>query len=227
MSSTTIYIIFATICVIVGFIIGALVALFFSEREKKQMGKAGDSLPEGIDPDRHSLLLRLWRSPEDALLVELNGRVLVDIRQASTAQRLQFEAITEKWFNWLGLPLQMPKSEAPSKSQPAAAVEPAPIRPSVPAQPAAKPGDGKANPVSAAPASAGSMVMQIDEILQDMLRNSDQRQHSVKLTQDFREGIIVLVDGARYVGVDGVPDPEIKRLIHAAATEWEHRSELA
>lgn len=227
MSSTTIIIILASICVIVGFIIGALIALFFSEREKKQMGRAGDSFPEGIDPDRHTLLLRLWRGTEGALLVELNGRVLTDIRQASTAQRLQLEAITEKWFDWLGLPLQMPKNEAPPKPQPAATAEPAPIRPSVPSRPVAAPGDGNGNSISPAPASAGSMVMQIDEILQDLLRNSDQRQHSVKLTQDFREGIIVLVDGARYVGVDGVPDPEIKRLIHAAATEWEHRSEHA
>ncbi len=229
MASTTIFIIFAAICVIVGFIIGALVALFFSEREKKQMSNAGDLLPEDIDPDQHTQLIRLWRTAGGALLVELNGRVLTDIKQASTAQRLEFEAITEQWFKWLGLRFDLPKTEVKPTPQPTPAVEPAPVyppvRPSAPPRPTAATANASVVTTPQTPVSSDSMVGQIDEILQDMIRNSDQQQHSVKITQDFREGIIVLLDGARYVGVDGVPDPEIKGLIHAAATEWERRSE--
>nr|QCO92851.1 hypothetical protein [uncultured bacterium] len=225
MPSTTVYILFAVICVIVGFIIGALVTLFFSERDKKQMSKEGGSLPEDIDPDQHTPLLRLWRTADDALLVEMKGRVLSDIKQASTAQRLELEAVTEKWFKWLGLRLDMPKPEATPKPQPAPAAEPAPLRPPVPSRPVAAIPDVNVILTPPTPVSTDSMVAQIDEIFQDLIRNSDQQQHSVKITQDFREGIIILLDGERYVGVDEVPDPEIKKLIRAAVAEWERRSE--
>lgn len=70
------------------------------------------------------------------------------------------------------------------------------------------------------------MVEEIDEILQDLIDHSDQ-QHSVKLSHDFHDGIVVWVDGARHLGVENVPEPEIQRLIRAAVAEWERRSERA
>lgn len=223
MEPITIYSILAFICITIGFIAGALVALVFAEREKKQLLKDGDLLPEGIDREQHTALIRLWRGADGAILAELQGRILTDIRQASTAQRLELEAVTEKWLKWLGVRFEMPKRPEPSKPQPE------PVRAPVSVPPASTPKPPTAGlelPLGAAPQTVErpkSMVEQIDEILQEMVSRSG-LQNSVKITQDIREGIIVWLDGGRYVGVDGVPNPEIQKLIRAAAAAWERRS---
>lgn len=223
MEPITIYSILAFICITIGFIAGALVALVFAEREKKQLLKEGDLLPEGIDRERHTALIRLWRGGDGTILVELNGRILTDVRQASTAQRLELEAVTEKWHKWLGVRFEMPRRPEPPKPQ----VEPVKAPVSVPAASAPTPvAPAVEIPIGAAPKivdRSKSMVEQIDDILQEMVSRSGQ-QCSVKITQDIREGIIVWLDGGRYVGVDGVPNPAIQKLIRAAAAEWERRS---
>jgi len=70
-----------------------------------------------------------------------------------------------------------------------------------------------------------SMAEQVDEILQEMIGKSSQSHRSVKITQDPHGGIMVLLNGGQYSGLDSVPDVEIKALIRAAAAEWERRSE--
>jgi hypothetical protein len=224
METITIYIILAFICVTIGFIAGALVAMLFAEREKKQLLQAGDLLPEGIDRDRHTALVRLWRNTDGAVLVELQGRILTDIKQASTAQRLEIEAVTEKWLKWLGVRFEMPKPPTPPRPQPEpvkAQVSASPVPDSNPSPIKAEISIGTVPPVADRPKS---MVEQVDEILQDLVTRSG-LQCSVKITQDLREGIVVWLDGGRYVGVDGVPNAEIQKLIRAAAAEWERRSE--
>ncbi len=224
MQPSSLYFILAVICVIVGFIGGALVSTLFSEREKKQMRSEGDLLPEGIDREQYTQLLRLWRDSDGALVTELGGRVLTDIRQASTAQRLELEAITDRWQNWLGVRLNVPRPAAQPEPQPASpekpVVQPVVVPPQV-EKPDGIPDNGN---LVITPAGSGSMVDQINDILQEGLAHT-RLQHSVKISQDLREGIIVWLDGGRYVGVDEVPDPDVKKLIRAAAAEWERRSE--
>lgn len=226
MQPTSIYLILALICVIVGFIGGALVSTLFSEREKKQMRSEGDLLPEGIDRETYSPLLRLWRDASGAVVTELHGKVLIDIKQASTAQRLELEEITEKWQSWLGVSLTAAKPAPGADPRPVAVEKPAVQSAAVPVREAPAPVEMEIDPASAAAPGSGSMVEQINEILQEGLRLTN-LQHSVKITQDLREGIIVWLDGGRFVGVDEVPDPAVKKLIRAAAAEWERRSEVA
>ncbi len=227
MQPSSIYFILALICVIVGFIAGALVSTLFSEREKKQMRNEGDLLPEGIDREQFIQLLRLWRKEDGALVTELRGRILTDVKQASTAQRLELEEITEKWQAWLGIrpngkqPAVQPDPQPAPVEKTAVQSTPVPARPAAPVVESAN--ENHVSPVAPA-ADGGSMVEQINEILQEGLTLTNQ-QHSVKITQDLREGIIVWFDGGRFVGVDEVPDPAIKKLIRAAAAEWERRSE--
>lgn len=236
MQPTTLYLILAFLCVAVGFIVGTLVTMIFTEREKKQLLKEGGLLPEGIDQKQHTALLRLWRDENGATLVELNGRILTDIRQASTAQRLELEAATEKWLKWLGVRVEIPRPAPRTAPQPAATPAPVPPQPArIPDPVASRPAVEPVAPVISIPAArppqpaprASTMIEQIDEILQEMIQRSDCRQRSVKITQDFREGIVVWLDGGRYLGLDGVPDPQIQKLIRAAAAEWERRSERA
>lgn len=223
-------IILGVICIAVGFIAGALVAMLFADRDKKGHGPNVDVLPEGINRETHKPLLRLWRSPNGGLLVELTGRVLTEVKQASTAQRLELEATNEQWLSWLGLPHEVQKVVVESKLQPPVHS----VTPSEPVLPQPAPAPKPAvdvvaaitsPPVSKPAGSAKSMVEQIDEILQELLRQSPHSQRSVKITQDLRDGIVVWLDGGRYPGLDSVPDAEIRKLIRAAAAEWERRSE--
>jgi hypothetical protein len=45
----------------------------------------------------------------------------------------------------------------------------------------------------------------------------------VFLTQSPEGGVIVYVGLTKYMGVDSVPDPEIKAAIRAAISEWENK----
>lgn len=233
MEQSTVYIVLAVICIIVGFIGGALISMLFAERDKKQLRKEGDLLPEGIDRERHTALLRIWRDVEGALLIELRGRIIADVKQASTAQRLEIESILEQWLGWLEVDLKIPKSTQEPKLQPLPQPIKPPVTPVMPqavAEPLPAPDLAAviSSPVIPKPAvGPKSMVEQIDDILQEIVSHSAFSQRSVKITQDVRDGIIVWMDGGRYPGLDSVPDPEIKKLIRAAAAEWERRSDRA
>lgn len=235
MDQSTVYIVLAVICIAVGFIGGALISMLFAERDKKQLLKDGDLLPEGIDRETHTALLRIWRAADGNLLIELRGRILAEFRQATTAQRLELESVTDQWLHWLGLNLEIPKPAPEPKPPVFQPVQPSapsvsPIMPQAVAEPL-PPQDiagaistlGKAKLEKAS--GPKTMVEQIDEILQELVSRSAFNQRSVKITQDVREGIVVWLDGGRYPGMDSVPDPDIKNMIRAAAAEWERRSE--
>lgn len=235
MDQSTIYIVLAVICIAVGFIGGALISMLFAERDKKQLLKDGDLLPEGIDRETHTALLRIWRSTDGRLLIELRGRILTEVRQATTAQRLELESVMDQWLRWLGVNLEISKSDqepmppvfqpAQPSAPPAPAIMPQAVAESLPPQDIA---GAISNLGKAKPEKAGgpkTMVEQIDEILQELVSRSAFSQRSVKITQDVREGIVVWLDGGRYPGMDSVPDPDIKNMIRAAAAEWERRSE--
>jgi hypothetical protein len=66
-----------------------------------------------------------------------------------------------------------------------------------------------------------SIVMQIEDILQDMLYDSPLRSRGIHLTEDPVRGVIVSVGGKQYEGIDSVPDPEVKAFIRSAVVAWE------
>lgn len=234
MQPITIYLILAFVFVTIGFIAGALVALVVAEREKKQLRSSSDQIPDEIDRTQHTTLMRLWSTADSKLLTELHGRVLSDIDQASPEELQEIKEIAEKWSSWQGTA----EAVTPSAVLPASEPVPAPATAAA-AAPARVPPPPVQNPIPVKGISSPpvpvvvqplvrekSMVEEIDEILQDLIDHSDQ-QHSVKLSHDFHDGIVVWVDGARHLGVENVPEPEIQRLIRAAVAEWERRSERA
>jgi hypothetical protein len=77
----------------------------------------------------------------------------------------------------------------------------------------------------AAPKAKGSMVEQIDDILQEVIQNSDKPDRKIRLVEELKEGVIVWVGNDHYVGIDLVPDPIVKDLIRAAVKEWDRRTE--
>ena len=73
----------------------------------------------------------------------------------------------------------------------------------------------------AAPA-AKSIVLQIEDILQDMIAGSELALRGVHLIEDPIKGVIVQVGLEYYEGIDSVPDPYIKGIIQSAVKEWEN-----
>jgi hypothetical protein len=72
-------------------------------------------------------------------------------------------------------------------------------------------------------APAGSIVMQIDSVLQSRLAGTPLEDRGVFLAQSPEGGVTVYVGLTKYMGIDDVPDPEIKAAIRAAITEWENK----
>jgi hypothetical protein len=99
---------------------------------------------------------------------------------------------------------------------PAVSTPPVAPRPAAPKSPTIAPED---RPV----APAGSIVSQIDTILQARLSGTPLEDRGVFLAQSPEGGVMVYVGLTKYMGVDDVPDPEIKAAIRAAIAEWENR----
>jgi len=78
MPQTTIYILLVVISIVVGYIGGVLMTMLYTEREKRKQDRPADSLPEGIDPEKHTAQLRIWSDGKDALLVEFDNQILKD-----------------------------------------------------------------------------------------------------------------------------------------------------
>jgi hypothetical protein len=72
-------------------------------------------------------------------------------------------------------------------------------------------------------APAGSIVSQIDSILQARIAGTPLEDKGVFLAQSAEGGVMVYVGLTKYMGIDDVPDPQIKAAIRAAITEWEDK----
>jgi hypothetical protein len=70
---------------------------------------------------------------------------------------------------------------------------------------------------------AGSIVSQIDAILQSRIVGTPLEDRGVFLAQSPEGGVMVYIGLTKYMGVDDVPDPEVKAAIRSAIREWENR----
>lgn len=66
-----------------------------------------------------------------------------------------------------------------------------------------------------------TMVGQIDDVLQEMLPETIYSGHNIHLGEEYTNGVVVWVGANKYIGIDAVPDPEIKALIQSAVRKWE------
>lgn len=150
--------------------------------------------------------------------------------------------IMRPWLEGRPAPAPMPAPSMTTSAPPAAlldriqsrpvadARQGTPVHPASPA-PAASPQPSVPTPEKPATiakedrpaAPAGSMVNQIDSILQARLVGTPLEERGVFLAQSPEGGVNVYVGLTRYNGIDDVPDPEIKSAIRAAIAEWENK----
>jgi hypothetical protein len=111
-------------------------------------------------------------------------------------------------------------AQAAVTQPPVQASRPQANRPAV--KPAARSGKPAADePAAVVPTAGKSMVMQIEDILQDMLAGSPLRKRGIHLMEDPIRGVIVSLDGEMYEGIEGVPDEEVKAFIRSAVAAWD------
>jgi len=100
----------------------------------------------------------------------------------------------------------------PASVQPAAS-SPQPIPPLSPVMPKADRPNVPAN----------SIVAQIDSVLQSRIMGTPLAERGVFLAQSPEGGVMVFVGLNKYMGIDDVPDAEVKAAIRAAIKEWENK----
>jgi hypothetical protein len=66
-----------------------------------------------------------------------------------------------------------------------------------------------------------SFVEQIDKILHKNILGTPLEKRYIRLLEDPSAGVIVKVDHESFIGVDAVPDSEVRAAIRAAVTQWE------
>jgi hypothetical protein len=70
-----------------------------------------------------------------------------------------------------------------------------------------------------------SMAVQIDDILQEKLTESDMQNWAVRLIEFPNRGMVVMVGLEQYEEIDKVPYERVRQTIREAVAEWERRSE--
>jgi hypothetical protein len=227
-----------------------------------------EPVPPGGRKGRYTPIARLWRErSKGTLVVEIDGRSLVDATPLDADQRERLETAGRDFraFLGMGLPAGAPPAvPSPAAGQPPGAAaapgrvdegaatagatastwavsgeelegslrralnqdapgQPAragtpPLKPAAPARPAS---DRVVEEPKAAPAGPKSIVMQIEDVLQDMLAGTTLEQRGIHLSEDPVRGVIVTVGVNQYEGIEAVPDLEVKSAIRAAVAAWE------
>jgi hypothetical protein len=168
----------------------------------------------------------IWQDRKSGnLFPEVNGKVIRYPADLSASQRERLVGQLQTLLAWLTpasetvLPLATPPVEQPVPE----------FNPStpLPQPPKFSPIDMVARAVQPEPRPAApekSMLMQIDEILQEKLSSTPLAGQGIRLIDHPTKGLVVMVGLSQYEGVDEVPDPEIRSLIRDSVAEWEKRS---
>ncbi len=250
------------ISIILGFLASSLLNTLQDEEPEPVQDK--DAAPPGGRKGRYTPIVRLWRErSKGGLVVEIDGKSLVDASPLTASQREQLEAAARDFRTFLGMgltqagqasvqpvtgPEQQKVSEetavasatsvwatggaaieadsrkalgqesASQTTRPAGPTESglAVKRPTV-KPPVEKPGDDQKPLII----RSRSIVMQIEDVLQDMLSGSPLESRDVHLLEDPDRGVIVTIGASSYEGIEAVPDPEVKAVIRAAVAAWE------
>ncbi len=230
-----------------GFIVGALVAVFVvdRDREKQPRERKSKEKPEvqptapPVDP-RLDPLARLYRDRTTGkLLVEIDSKIVTSANELTPEQRKRMDQTSESLDNWLFVSTPLPPVTPAAKSEvqtpaPTPAFQTKPITAATLTPPPPVSTTPKVEPVkpvislNTQPVEkprTTNIVEQIDEVLQEMLASTPYAEHRIRISQEPSLGVVVWIGAQHYPGIDNVPDPEIQAIIRAAVKEWEKRSD--
>lgn len=170
------------------------------------------------------------KNENGVLTLDLDG-ARVDTAALTSDQRKRLIEMLTLVRPWLeGKPVTVPPAPAsppppPAQPKPAPVIStsaaPPPVRAAPPQTTTPRPATIAKEDRPAAP--VGSIVNQIDSVLQALLAGTPLEERGIFLAQSPEGGVMVYVGLTKYMGIDEVPDPEIKAAIRAAITEWENK----
>lgn len=222
-----------------GLLAGVLATLLLVNRGRKPVEPQRE-YPQGLDASQHRSVARLWRELKTGnLLVETDQQIAGSAAELSEKERQELLAAGKEWLRWLSGPAAPVVEPAPAAAPPMREAAPVEASPAVigtgplnpqrvvtgtgPLRAVRTPdldlaaGEKKNTPLT----PSRSIVQQVDEILQERIRNSPLNERGIRLSQDLRDGVVIWVGLERYVGLDSVPYPEVTAAVRGAVKEWE------
>ena len=210
------------------------------EAEDKKQHHLVEPLPPASPsaPSDEIPVLDVSMAPDGKLRLNMDGQ-RVDTPAMDPEQRKRLIAILTQIRPWL----EVPKSAPPAGPQPvsspkgvsspsgesspqrAPSAKPTPAStPSLSSKPAPAPKPAAPAPAEEdRPATPGSIVAQIDSVLQARLAGTALADKGIWLQESPEGGVLVWVGINKYENIDDVADEQIKTAIRAAITEWENK----
>jgi len=204
------------ICIVIGFLVSQLVG---------SLGKKGEE-PDPTQPARKPIV-QVWREPEDdSLVIELEGKEYRRSHNLSAKQNNQVQKLILELNDWLtSTPIQQLEIPAPiTPEKPTPEGKPAEdTKPRLSFNPVTMLVNALQADVQKSQLPVASIVSQIDDILQEKLKDSPLEGEPIRLMELPGKGMVVMVGLEQYDNVDEVPREEIQEIIRSAVKEWEQR----
>ena len=229
----------AFLFITVGFIGGALIALWWAGRAEK----AAPPPPKSVGWKGFREVARLWRNEKSGrLAVEKDGKLQTQPEENVSEADVD---LAREWMGWMGVYPEVPlppvivvPPSAISTSMaapvpvptPAPASTPPPQYPLFIAEPPVKPVPADlqtalSRPKTKPPEKMKTMVEQIEIVLQEIIARLPPGAPEVHLEEDMKTGVIVRMGLETFEGIENVPDPNVRLLLRKAVSDWEKRME--
>lgn len=192
------------------------------EAEKEEPESPAEPLPPAspsLPPDETSLL-DVSRDKAGRLQLKLEGE-RIETAGLDPEKRKRIIAVLTQIRPWLETPASPPKPPQP-QAVPPATVRPAPA-PEMRSGPSPRPAIPPVKEEEEPGAAPGSIVAQIDSILQTQIVGSPLIEQGIRLLESPEGGVIVLVGMRKFEAIDDVPDDQIKAAIRKAIATWENK----
>jgi len=188
------------------------------EKAKFEMEQANKMIEEAAKNTGKGSLMRLWHDPAKKLNLELDGQP-VDPKALMPEQRRRLVDLLTLMRPWL----QGTDEPAPKPvPTPVKAESEAPLMNPAVAQVVA---NEKTPPKQSITTQPGSIIEQIDAILQKKLAGTPLEKKGIRLQESLEGTLWIYVGLKRYDGIDAIPEEEIKVIIRQAVAEWEQTSQ--
>jgi len=212
---TNSFILVGAICIVIGFLVILLIR-----------GLLRNEKTDNTQIPRESVL-KIWREPdEDDLIIELGDKEYKKSINLSGKQRSQLHNLILELNDWL---VSTPYKKNETDDQiPTAKVSPDQengevAKPKLNFNPVTMLVNALQADIPKSQLPIESIVSQIDEVLQEKIKNSPLEGEPIRLMELPGKGMVVIIGLKQYDSVDEVPQGEIKDMIRSAVKEWEQR----
>ena len=216
---------------VVGLLLGLLISTAFNRDSK---GTGENLPPKNLTKDGYAEAARLWYSPATKKAVtQLDGDFYTDFLTLTPEQKKRALRILQAWTEWCGqtapAPIQNAANAPALKTESAAAQDPITTMPILPTQELPRVLPSVVIPAvivtPVVPEKSLSIVDQINNVLDEMVEGTPNKQRGIRLVEKGHEGVVVWVGMEHFNGVDAIPYTDVQLLIRSAVARWEEEAE--